>query len=192
MWQGIFGLANSLIINYVSKWIFICDSTRCESALWRDKRLECSLLYARCESSNQSLCQQHCTEVEYHCHLVAGRDKYDYEEASGKTVDNVDEVYVLQKGHSKAHYMAKSCNNLVIIIRNILLHSCLSTEQMHWPLMSCSGRVPGRVHIACARCPNTVASNVDILEPIKYFLSPTGQRRDSKRQVWTRWHFDFF
>lgn len=45
------------------------------------------------------------------------------------------------------------------------------------PLISCSGRVPGRVHIAWAKCPNTVASNVEILEPIKYFLSPAGQRK---------------
>lgn len=54
------------------------------------------------------------------------------------------------------------------------ISSCSWTSS---PLISCSGRVPGRVHIAWAKCPNTVASNVEILEPMKYFLSPAGQRK---------------
>lgn len=40
------------------------------------------------------------------------------------------------------------------------------------PLINLSGRVPGSVHIACARCPKTVASTVEIFGPIMYFLSP--------------------
>lgn len=43
---------------------------------------------------------------------------------------------------------------------------------MSSPLMSCSGRVPGNVHMAWARWPNTAASTVETLEPMMYFLSP--------------------
>lgn len=40
------------------------------------------------------------------------------------------------------------------------------------PLISCSGRVPGSVHIAGAKWLNTAASTVESLEPMRYFLSP--------------------
>lgn len=40
------------------------------------------------------------------------------------------------------------------------------------PLINCSGRVPGRVHMAWARWPNTAASTVESFGPIRYFLSP--------------------
>lgn len=40
------------------------------------------------------------------------------------------------------------------------------------PLISRSGLVPGKVHIAWAKCPKTVASRVESLGPMMYFLSP--------------------
>ena len=44
------------------------------------------------------------------------------------------------------------------------------------PLISRSGLVPGKVHIAWAKCPKTVASRVESLGPIMYFLSPTAEK----------------
>lgn len=96
--------------------------------------------------------------------------------------------------HHHCHLVAEQSNQQVSDERlkiddlnaRRLLSCCVHwypiTWRIHWPLISCSGLVPGRVHIAWARCPNTVASNVDILEPIKYFLSPEGQRRDKKKK----------
>ena len=44
------------------------------------------------------------------------------------------------------------------------------------PLISRSGLVPGKVHIAWAKCPKTVASRVESLGPMMYFLSPAAER----------------
>lgn len=46
------------------------------------------------------------------------------------------------------------------------------------PLINRSGLVPGKVHIACAKCPKTVASRVENLGPMMYFLSPAADRTE--------------
>lgn len=46
------------------------------------------------------------------------------------------------------------------------------------PLINRSGLVPGKVHIACAKCPKTVASRVENLGPMMYFLSPVADRTE--------------
>lgn len=81
----------------------------------------------------------------------------------------------------------------VFLLLSVLLQTAQTSAQTMmlslsrgWPLMSCSGRVPGRVHMAWARCPNTVASNVEILEPIKYFLSPLEKTKQKNVDAETR------
>lgn len=46
------------------------------------------------------------------------------------------------------------------------------------PLINRSGLVPGKVHIACAKCPKTVASSVENLGPMMYFLSPAADKTE--------------
>lgn len=52
------------------------------------------------------------------------------------------------------------------------------------PLMRCSGLVPGNVHITWDRWPNTVASKVESLGPMMYFLSPRKINRCQKTLKW--------
>ena len=84
-------IMSPFITNHLSKWqqrAFICNITSSDFALWRDKRLKCLLLRARYESNIQSLCQLHCTALEYRCHLVAVIDKYISDKPARKTVND--------------------------------------------------------------------------------------------------------
>lgn len=52
--------------------------------------------------------------------------------------------------------------------------------ELEVPLIKRSGLEPGSVHIAWARCPNTVASTMVTLEPMIYFLSPKNTQQSEK------------
>lgn len=102
-----------------------------------------------------------------------------------KALKGVDTKLAACWGHRTVGVTGSHCTHLPMWLPTQTALKLLQREGDHClPLMSRSGLVPGKVHIACAKCPKTVASRVESFGPMMYFLSPAANGTERSLE----WH----